>query len=541
MMMVPRSFAQVPLAQRRQSNSSLDEKDPLPPRRSIDATSRHSSISALSQSLSEQTLVSDTPVSSYPVKIPSRTSVRNYSQPQRPAPTTIQVPSKSPSPTQLTKRDAVKDILSSTTIPIRRKPRPRPAQRLPNCDYVADFSKLLNEDVQSSSDASFSASWSNPQFEGLFGNIDRLLDSQMIVGSQGLDAGILTTRSLSTESMPSLASPDDFSTPDMHIPSPVTLRSPSDHRLRQMASSQDCSSEHPLLSKNEDDDEEMIEVNTPELVIPPLVKARRKPLFQEKRPSSFKSSLTASLKALKSAAQTVSNIATTPPLIQPDEFLGASVFDFKPELTDDRRPPPSNAPPSAAMRRYLNPRSMIKPDSPAQLHFWVDEKPVPGSPPKVDGKPKLKIKKKYQSQASGVAKNKSSRNRIAQLPPVVQLATCIPSAVRTPHASSPPTWLEPDGTPSNKHRAAQSLGFGVGEALKLDSQPRPREPRDNRDFLRTYVCETNMRRSGKLADEAIGHAKLWLPPVVEPKDEKGVKIERKTGAERWTIWSIDDL
>lgn len=535
-MMVPRSFGHGPLASRRLSDANLAEKDPLPSRRSIDLSSRPSTVSALSQSFTEYNSTPNDRHSSDPVKIPARAQTRSNKQPQRPAPSALQIPPPSANVTQSTRRESVKDILSSTTIPMRRKPRPRPAQRLPKGDYVAEFSKLLSEDFLSPIDGTLSASWSNPQFEGLFGNIDGLVDNQMIVGSQGLDTGILTTRSLSSESMPSLASPDDFSTSD--LPSPATLRSPSDHKLRQMASSEDCSSEHPLLQDPTEEDEDLAGTTTPELALSPLRNASRK---QGKRPISFKSSLTASLKALRSAAQTVSNIATTPPLIQPDEFLGASVFDFKPELTDDRRPPPSTAPPSAAMRRYLNPRSMIQPDSPAQLHFWLDEKPLPGGPTKADGKHKLKVKKKYQNQLLGTTKTKPSRNRIAQLPPIVQLSTCIPSTVRTAHASSPPTWLDPDGTPSNKYRAGQALGWATGEAGKPECQPRPREPRDNRDFLRTYVCEANMRRSGKLADEAVGHAKLWLPPVVDPKDERGQKVERKIGAERWTIWSMDDV
>jgi len=54
-----------------------------------------------------------------------------------------------------------------------------------------------------------------------------------------------------------------------------------------------------------------------------------------------------------------------------------------------------------------------------------------------------------------------------------------------------------------------------------------------------------MRKSGKLADEAQGHAKLWLPPATEEnkdkKDKQGEKVEKKTGADRWTSWTIDDI
>ena len=39
---------------------------------------------------------------------------------------------------------------------------------------------------------------------------------------------------------------------------------------------------------------------------------------------------------------------------------------------------------------------------------------------------------------------------------------------------------------------------------------RPREPRENSDFLRVVVMEMNMRRAGKLDGE--GRARLWLGP-----------------------------
>ncbi|KIW20984.1 hypothetical protein PV08_01563 [Exophiala spinifera] len=546
-MMVPRAFVPVSMGQSQTIN--FDEKDSLS-RRSLARNSGPPTRSALSQSLSQQNSDSYTPFSD-PVRIPARVDRHLSPSPRRPAPSTLQPSrdesSRSTPDISRRRKESVQDVLSSTTIPIRRKPKPRTAQRIPNCDYVADFSKLLRDDVPSSGETSLAGSWTNPQFEGLFGAIDGLVDGQMIVGSEGLDAGILSTRSLSTESMPSLESPDDSSTADSTSFSPATLRSPPDHRLRQVVNSEDASNEHPLLSVEDDDD--YSGTTTPDLSMSPTPKHLRRAM-PVRRSKTFKSSLTASLKALKSAAQTVSNIATTPPLVQPDEFLSKSVFDFQPWLTDDRRPPPSDEPPSAALRRYLNPHAFVAADSPAQLHFWLDEKPDPSLLSQAETKPKLKIKRKYRNQhaaatlRSGVSGAKSA---ISQLPPVVPLATCIPSSVRTAHASSPPTWLEPDGTPSNKHRAAQSL-FDDMDGGTGGGQPRPREPRENRDFLRIFVCEMNMRKSGKLSDDAAGHAKLWLPPVDDtPKDpERQSRRASKTkgnyvSSDRWTSWTSDDL
>lgn len=549
-MMVPRAFAQNPLAQRQPVD--FNEKDLLSRKKPRGAVSHSPPRSALSQSLSQQNPDPHTTYSD-PVRIPQPVEQRSSIPSQRPAPTTLQSPRRSHRPQTLPeipkRKESVQDVLSSTTIPIRRKPKPRSTQRIPNCDHVADFSKLLREDVQSTGEGSLSGSWTNPQFEGLFGNLDGLVEGQTIVGSEGIDAGMMSTRSLSSESMPSLASPLDFSSTDLSSFSPAAVRSPSDHRLRQMASSEDCSNQHPLLPPDDNDD--LSGTTTPELAMVSPSRVKRKQITPEKRPSTFKSSLTASLKALKSAAQTVSNITSAPPLLQPHDFLSKSIFDFQPSLTDDRRPPPSDEPPSVALRRYLNPNIVVPADSPAQLHFWLDEKPIPVASG-AEKKPKLKIKRKYQNQKLALAPGENVRVKGqmsggSQLPPVVALATCIPSSIRTAHASSPPTWLEPDGTPSNKHRAAQALWENAEEIRKGEGQPRPREPRENRDFLRVFVCEVNMRKSGKLSDEAIGHARLWLPPVDDGLKHKesqkgGSPVDKgKTASERWTSWSLDDL
>ena len=292
--------------------------------------------------------------------------------------------------------------------------------------------------------------------------------------------------------------------------------------------------------------------STPGLALSPSTKLRRRPIPLEKRQNSFKSSLTASLKALKSAAQSVSNVASNPPLVQPDDYLVRSVFDFRPSLTDDRRPPPSDEPPSAALRRYLNPRTVVPDDSPAQLHFWLDEKPTPAVLAEAKVKPKLKIKRKYQTQrlssppsANERAPFSSSTSSTSQLPALVPLATCIPGSIRTAHASSPPTWLEPDGTPSNKYRAAQTLWADPEHGLD-EGQPRPREPRENRDFLRVFVCEMNMRKNGKLAEDAPGRAKLWLLPLDEglkgeEREGRPRKREKAIGMERLRSWSVDEV
>jgi len=548
-MMVPRAFAHNPLAQRQFSR--YDEKEDLSRRALSNRDWRSLRQSDASRSPSRATSSRAAGgVRSEPVKIPpARLENPTLVLPSRPTRPAANLRPSMGQPDFPQRRESARDILTATAIPIRKRPRPRPAQRLPDCDYVADFSKLLLDDVKPTSDGSLSGSLGNPHFDGLFGNIDGLVEGQMFVGSEGLYGGILSTRSLSAESTPSLTSVDDFSLHDNVSVSASTIRSVPERKLRHVASSEDCAAHHPLLP---DDDERgsnssfppsarALSLSPPELVISPPTRPRRRPMAPEKRASTFKSSLTASLKALKSAAQTVSNIATTPMPsprrpIQPDDFLTRSFFDIQPSLTDDRRPPPSDQPPSAALRRYLNPHNCFPPDSPAQLHFWLEDKPTrPLITAKEDNKPKLKIKKKYQT--SPLSKDK---NEPRPLPALVPLATCIPSSIRTANASSPPIWLAPDGTPTSKYHPLEN-DANVAEG---EGQPRQREPRENRDFLRVLVCEMNMRRSGKLAEESEGRAKLWLPPVQEAgtKDVNGpCRGERKTGAERWTSLSVDDL
>ena len=97
--------------------------------------------------------------------------------------------------------------------------------------------------------------------------------------------------------------------------------------------SEDCSNEHPLQAL--DETESFSGTSTPDLTLSPPARLRRRPVTEQKQ-SGFKSTLTASLRALKAAAQTVSNIATSPPLIQPDDYLTRSVFEFRHLV--DRRP-----------------------------------------------------------------------------------------------------------------------------------------------------------------------------------------------------------
>jgi hypothetical protein len=448
-------------------------------------------------------------------------------QPSKAASPTNSVDSSTsvPKPVQqpLRRRQSAQDVLAATAIPIRRKPRQRVRQRLPDGDHVTDFSRLLMDDVKP---RGISSSLNTTQFDGLFGNIDELVEGEMIVGSAGLDAGILTTRSLSTESIASMASPDDFSSIDNTIPSLSLTRWNSDRKLPQLAISESCEEEHPLFDKEDTNPT-------------PVMSAPQRKTVRDRRPTTFKSSLTASLKAIKSAAQSVSNYATSRP-IQPDDFLSHSVFDIQPSLTDDRRPPPTDDPPSPALRRYLNPDYSHQSESPAQLHFWLDHRHSFGT-----------SSDKTASEVPPSGKNRAKKRNGKGAPPrsqVVPLATCIPPAIRTAHASSPPIWLAPDGTPTNKRTAVHGTA-SASEAGAAFGGLKQREPRENRDFLRVFVAEMEMRRHGKLRDDVEGRARMWLPPIEEKhantvpstSEASSVGKDLKLCPKRWQPWSVDDL
>lgn len=79
---------------------------------------------------------------------------------------------------------------------------------------------------------------------------------------------------------------------------------------------------------------------------------------------------------------------------------------------------------------------------------------------------------------------------------------------------------------------AGSDGRDASGAVPHASSPaaRPREVRENGDFLRVIVLEMNMRRGGKLSDTAHGKAKLALPP------RQPCKYRALGDIRRWEAW-----
>ncbi|KAK6536607.1 hypothetical protein TWF281_000834 [Arthrobotrys megalospora] len=156
----------------------------------------------------------------------------------------------------------------------------------------------------------------------------------------------LSIRSLSTESIPSLANDDDgtFSWGAPVTPSPLRRSSKLN---KTFSPPEECILDHPLLiaeSQEPSSDEEVDPTNL-------YTEQEKKKLGAFRL--SFKSNLTASLRVLRSAARTFTSLST--PLTQPDDFLTRSILSISPQYnTDEKRPKYSDVP-TPALRRYLNP------------------------------------------------------------------------------------------------------------------------------------------------------------------------------------------
>ncbi|EAW13068.1 uncharacterized protein ACLA_015060 [Aspergillus clavatus NRRL 1] len=355
---------------------------------------------------------------------------------------------------------SIASILEATAIPVpRRAWTVRESRRLPRGDHVQDFSRLLMGGVRSRDDHLLEGT-GNTVLDILLSPPDE--NEKSAVGSEYEELSF-SGRSMSIESMPSLD--HDLDSPSS-LPVPTTpgsQRSPSERKYRRPPHPQDCALDHPLLERDLSESEwESTDLPQPLFSNTGSSKSQTSRAFP-RLGSTFKSNLTASLRAIKSAAQSVSTFAT--PSVQPDDFLTRSLFTITPEMTDDRRPPPMNEPPSPALRRYLNPIQI----SPAEMYAYQD----------------------YPHEKS------DSRS----CPVSIQMQTYHRSRGRSGRKSK----VHLAGSASQDRR---SLPFDP----ENPTFSRPREPRENSDFLRMVVLEMNMRRSGKLRDDIPTRARIWLPP-----------------------------
>ncbi|MCJ1453666.1 hypothetical protein MMC28_004014 [Mycoblastus sanguinarius] len=296
-------------------------------------------------------------------------------------------------------------------------------------------------------------------------------------------------RSISTESMPSLETDNESLSSNSNLTTPGQVgsgRSSGDRKLKILSTSksEDCFLDHPLLPEPSKQnlrgrsDQELQEFLSP----------APKPFAKSK--SSFRSNLTASFRALRSAAKSFSDF--TAPAVQRDDYLTRSLLSISPQFTDERRPLPLAEPPDPALRRYLNPVTF----SPSDFHFHTEQE--------------------------------SSQTMRPNCTASIQLQPYQQSPQRSDKATSPPVF------PSQQHPFPNDILEENDNAVKASLQ-RQREPRENSDFLRVIVLEMNMRKVGKLSDGSPGKARLWLPArqtgkILGNEDGRGEKGVPK----RWT-------
>ncbi|KAH8668219.1 hypothetical protein BGZ60DRAFT_356736, partial [Tricladium varicosporioides] len=292
------------------------------------------------------------------------------------------------------------------------------------------------------------------------------LDDEFM-GSENGQESVISARTVSSESMPSLED-DSISEASPSMTSLVTpsyrgRKSLPSRRMQALSSppGESSSEDHPLSQTQIDFDELDFRVfqkpqdeETSSIELPS--RARR---------SMFKSNLTASLRALRSAAKSFSSLTT--PMLTPDDFLTRSIITIDPQVpfTDERMPPRLEDTPTPALRRYLNPTT----NAPIEAH-------VP--PSLAQTMPATKCTASIQMEtykvsrsAKGVSHNVISRR-----------------------------------TQSTEDALAEVVG----------PVARQREMRENSDFIRIAVMEMAMRKKGKLDDQKPGRAKWALPPRKAP-------------------------
>ncbi|KAK3213532.1 hypothetical protein GRF29_28g191473 [Pseudopithomyces chartarum] len=486
-MMVPRSYSilQSTSSQPQRSNEKMGVRSPRSPP-TLSKSMRVRNIEIRPDPAPQQ--VTSTPLMhSQPVVIPPRTPSRNTTQTQ-----TVKVRGTNGGRPQHSSRThksdaippAVAALLAVTAIP-KMPSRRRKGSAM---DRRISMDELIQEWKQD--DSELPASVIGSPLDLLLGRVDESEEEygSLVSEEQEKDcAQSITTRSISSDSLstippsldmnaPSFTSTwDELSTPDSY------RRSLSDRRERIVSSppKEDCILDHPLLQFHPDDCEDLETIEIPDVVTPPTVSSER---FR-----SFKSNLTASFQALKSAAKSFSNF--TAPSVPPDDLLTRSLLS--PKFTSEMRPKHITGTPSAELRRYLNPQPA--PISPTELSMQLQD-----------------------ALSMSIDEDTSA--------PMIQMQTY---------------------ERRNRSRSRRKSSDPFSEAGRAQSDPpavRQREPRENSDFLRVIVLEMNMRRVGKLDSKAIGKARIWLPPrKLGASKAPSVQGDENRVPDRWTAILADDV
>ncbi|KAH7083639.1 hypothetical protein FB567DRAFT_446446 [Paraphoma chrysanthemicola] len=348
---------------------------------------------------------------------------------------------------------AVAALLAVTSIPKLPPRRRKPAM----ADRRISMDELIQEWKQD--DSEIPPSLVGSPLDLLLGRVDESEDEYGSLQSMEQEKGLFSaSRSISSESLATLPPSLDYDDPsfsshwdNLSTPESVSRKSLPERKERVVNSppKEDCVLDHPLLHFGPEECEDIVTHDITEII-------ESMPASTE-RFKSFKSNLTASLQALKSAAKSFSNF--TAPSVPPDDFLTRSLLS--PNFTSEMRPKHLEGLPSPALRRYLNPQPA--PISPTELSMQLHDS--------------LMIDADADTHA-----------------PMIQMQT-----------------YDRRGRSKNRRRTSDPFSE-AGRALSSPPTVRQREPRENSDFLRVIVLEMNMRRVGKLDAKAIGRARIWLPP-----------------------------
>ncbi|KAK1996573.1 hypothetical protein LX36DRAFT_580141 [Colletotrichum falcatum] len=411
-----------------------------------------------------------------PVQIPSKTKSNLFHASHRHAQRKPSRPRDVHSPDAVP--PAMLALLAVTDIP---RPRRSLRQRLAR-DQAMTLEAVIERQQVCEKELSLTFGSKSPM-DLLLSPPDDLTDDDMSISDGGLGS-VLSTRTVSMESVPSLG--DSFSTDTLSSVGSPYGSSPRRKRSRQPRRSLEPVSsppgqpvDHPLsrdrasmddvdfrvFDESRDDEDTKSEFSFSDYTFP------LRPLK-----SAFKSNLTASLRALRSAARSISAINFSS--IPPDDFLTRSILTIDPKVpyTDERRPPVLEEEPSAALRRYLNPttNARIEPHSttatPAGTRSFTAS---------------------IQMQTYKVQRSRSA-------PPT---STRSPSPTTSAGMTQSTTPYQPPTQSPNQTAFTYPPG-GM----------RQREMRENSDFIRIAVMEMAMRKQGKLDDQRPGRARWALPP-----------------------------
>ncbi|KAI9890561.1 MAG: hypothetical protein M1814_003901 [Vezdaea aestivalis] len=353
---------------------------------------------------------------------------------------------------------SVAALLAMTAIPPLRKGTGRQAsKRKPIQDVQSDddFALLGGEDGH---------------FEGPGFPLEMLLGSLDDTMTMERQHSVVSVRSDSSDSVPSLSG-DNESLLSLTLPSTPGTRRPSMARKSRL-SSEDCGDDHPLRP------------STP----PPSPPQIAKILSPPSRSTTLKSNLTASLRAIKSAAISLSAFAA--PSIPPEDLLTRSLITPSPRLTDDRLPPSLPTTPSPSVRRYFNP-------PPAQTGLsLLFHTPAPEATYTVS----IQLQE-YARRPLSVAR--------ARVP---------------------------------AHRNSEAKGQQLLSDPALDV--RQQGLRSNSDFVRVWCLTLAMHRAGKLSDSQLYRPQRGLAPRTAPQSQQQhvVRVEEESAGKvprRWTSPSVN--